>query len=100
MNKIYIGNLPYKTSENELEGIFGQFGKIVETKVITDRVTGQSKGFAFIQFDDEESAKKATTIDGQDMNGRPMKVSIARAQKPKERTGGGRQGGKVGSQQW
>lgn len=77
-SKIYIGNLNFKTTEDSINQYFSQYGLIKEIKLITDRMTGRSKGFAFITFEQEESAKKATSADGSQLDGRQIKVNIAR----------------------
>ena len=87
MKKIYVGNLAYQTSKSELEDLFSQFGAIEDVIVITDRDTGRSKGFGFIEFDNADSANKALSIDGQELDGRPLKVSMA---KERTQSGGGR----------
>lgn len=84
-SKIYVGNLPYSTTAEDLEGLFGQYGAIKEAKLIMDRETGRSKGFAFITFDSESAAQDATAYNGTEMDGRAVKVSIAR----ENNTGGG-----------
>ncbi len=94
MNKIYVGNLPFQTTDQELEGEFQQFGKIKEVALIRDRYSKEFKGFAFITFVAPESAQQALAANGKDFQGRAMKVSIARAE---ERTGGsGRRDGGSG----
>ena len=85
-SKIYVGNLSYDTSSNDLTDLFNQFGDILETKLITDRETGRSKGFAFITFTEEQSANNALDLNGTDHMGRKIKVNIA---KDDRRTGGG-----------
>lgn len=85
MNKIYIGNLPFQTTDQELESEFQQFGKIKEVALIRDRYSKEFKGFAFITFAAPESAQQALAANGKDFQGRAMKVSIAR---PEEKTGG------------
>lgn len=97
MNKIYVGNLPYSASESELEDLFAQFGKIVSVNVIKDKYTGRSKGFGFIEFEGEEQAKAAVSLDGNDMDGRPLRVSVAREQ---QRSGGGNRGGDRERRDW
>jgi RNA recognition motif-containing protein len=89
MNKIYVGNLPFQTTDQELEGEFQQFGKIKEIALIRDRYSNEFKGFAFITFDAPESAQQALAADGKDFQGRAMKVSIARAEERGGRSGGG-----------
>lgn len=91
MNKIYIGNLPFQTTDQELENEFQQFGKIKEIALIRDRHSGEFKGFGFITFVTAESAQQALASNGKDFQGRAMKVSVARAE---ERSGGGGGGGR------
>lgn len=88
--KIYVGNLSYGATDGDIESYFQKYGSIKDVKVITDRDTGRSKGFAFVTFDVADSAQKALEADGKDLNGRNLKVSIAREQQG--RTGGGRGG--------
>ena len=89
MNKIYVGNLPFQTTDQELEGEFQQFGKIKEVALIRDRYSNEFKGFAFITFITPESAQQALPANGKDFQGRAMKVSIARAEERGGRSGGG-----------
>ena len=85
MNKIYVGNLPYSATEDELDGIFSENGQVLNINIIKDRETGRSKGFAFIEFSSDEQVQQALKMDGFKMGGRPLKVSVAREQ----RAGGG-----------
>lgn len=94
MTKIYVGNLPFTVTQPELEEIFLQYGPIKECAFIRDRDTGSFKGFAFITFETEESAKNALEMDGKDLGGRPMKVNEAR--EDNKRPGGGFGGGRGG----
>lgn len=78
-NKIYIGNLDYGINEENLEQIFGDYGTVTEAKVIVDRETGRSKGFAFVTMETEEEAQKAIEeLNGAEVDGRNIKVSEAR----------------------
>lgn len=77
MNKIYIGNLPFQTTAQDLESNFQQFGKIKEVALIKDKYTNECKGFAFITFDTVESARNALALNGHEFQGRAMKVNIA-----------------------
>jgi RNA recognition motif-containing protein len=98
--KLYVGNLPYQTTENELKDLFGEAGVVSDVIVIKDRNTGRSKGFAFVTMSSQAEVEAAIQMfNDQDFGGRPLKVSIAR---PKEdrgdrgrggRGGGGRRGG-------
>lgn len=93
MKKVYVGNLPYNVSEQDLEGLFSEYGNIVSATVIKDFETGRSKGFGFVEFDNQTSAQSALKLDGQDFQGRRMKVNIAR---DKREGGGGGHGGRGG----
>jgi RNA recognition motif-containing protein len=87
--KLYVGNLPYTTSEEDLRNLFSQYGNVESVAVITDRETGRSKGFGFVEFADDNEAKSAiTALSGQEFSGRALTVNEAR---PK--TGGGGGGG-------
>ncbi len=77
--KIYIGNLPYSTDDASLKELFSSFGTIVSATVISDRATGRSKGFGFVEFDSEEATSKAIeAMDNYEVDGRNIKVSKAR----------------------
>ncbi|HUD01223.1 MAG TPA: RNA-binding protein [Rhabdochlamydiaceae bacterium] len=88
--KLYVGSLPYKTTEDELYQIFSQFGAIVSVKIVTDRVTGQSKGFGFVEMEKADEAQKAIeSVNGSELGGRTLVVSIARPPQERERGEGG-----------
>lgn len=95
MNKVYVGNLPFKSVEADLEEMFAACGSITKVNVVRDRETGRSRGFAFIEFDTESSAQNAVDqLNGKEVEGRPLRVNIAKEQ---ERTGGGAgRGGRPG----
>ena len=76
-NKLFVGNLAFSATEADLEQSFGQFGSLEEVKVILDRETGRSRGFAFVTFESEDDAEAALSLDGNSLNGRDMRVSIA-----------------------
>lgn len=87
---IYVGNLDYKVSDNDLKEIFEEFGEVDSAKVITDRQTGRSKGFGFVEMSNDEEAQAAIEeLDGTEMDGRSIKVNKARP-KPSGNRGGGR----------
>ncbi|OGT31429.1 MAG: hypothetical protein A3E87_03630 [Gammaproteobacteria bacterium RIFCSPHIGHO2_12_FULL_35_23] len=92
-SKIYVGNLTYGTTQNELETVFKQFGTVAEVKLIIDRVTERSKGFAFVTFEQAQSAQNALSLHGTDLNGRTIKVSLAKEDGGNRRSGGGNNGG-------
>ena len=77
--KLYVGNLPYTTTEDELSTLFGGVGSVVEATVIYDRETGRSKGFGFVEMEDEESAASCMEkLNGTEVGGRTLKVAEAR----------------------
>lgn len=85
--KLYVGNLPYSITEAKLESTFAEFGRVESVKLITDRDTGQSKGFGFIEMSSDSEANAAISgLNGTDLEGRPMKVNEA---KPQTNRGGG-----------
>ncbi|MBN2446862.1 MAG: RNA-binding protein [Phycisphaerae bacterium] len=89
--KLYVGNLSYNTSSSDLEQLFSSHGKVDSANVITDRATGQSKGFGFVEMSsDEEATAAMNALDGQDYGGRALKVNEA---KPRPAGGGGGGGG-------
>lgn len=94
-NKLYVGNLSYDADNASLETLFSEHGTVQSVNVITDRDTGRSKGFAFIEMGTDEEAQAAqTALDGKDCGGRAIKVNEA---KPREnRSGGGGGGGRGG----
>lgn len=92
--KLYVGSLPYKTTEDDLKEIFSQYGTVVGVKVVTDRVTGQSKGFGFVEMANEKEAQDAISgVNGSSLDERTLVVSIARPPQPREEGGGGGGGG-------
>jgi len=89
--KLYVGNLPYSVTDASLREAFAASGTVDSVNLITDRDTGQSKGFAFVEMSSDSEAQRAIqTLNGQNLDGRPMKVSEA---KPKGSGGGGRRDG-------
>jgi cold-inducible RNA-binding protein len=90
-SKLYVGNLPYSTTEDELRNLFSQAGTVASVAVIKDRDTGQSKGFAFVEMSNQVEAEKAISMfNGRSMGQREMRVSLAR---PRDDRGGGGGGG-------
>lgn len=94
-NKLYVGNLAFATTEDQIAELFAQFGTVDSVNLITDRDTGRSKGFAFVEMSSREEAQEAISqLDGSSLDGRPLTVNEAR---PKvERSGGGGFGGPRG----
>ena len=92
--KLYVGNLPFSATEQVLTDTFGQCGKVESAKIITDRDTGRSKGFGFVEMSTDEEAQQAINkFNGADYDGRPMTVNEARPMAPRENRGGGGGGG-------
>lgn len=88
--KLYVGSLPYSTTEDDLRDLFSTFGTIASARIITDKFTGRSKGFGFVEMATEEEALKAIDgNNGKEIEGRALVVSEARAEKPRDSGGGG-----------
>ncbi len=87
--KLYVGNLPYSYTSQQLQELFAPHGNVTTAQVIVDRATNQSRGFGFIEFDSDDSATKATeALNGHPLNGRPLTVNEAR-ERPMGGGGGG-----------
>jgi RNA recognition motif-containing protein len=91
-SKIYVGGLPYSTTEQELSDLFGAHGVVQSARIITDKFTGKSRGFGFVEMATTEEAQKAiTALNATQLGGRTLTVNEARPQEP--RSGGGGRGG-------
>jgi len=78
-NQLYVGGLPYSSTEESLKAAFSEAGEVASVKIIIDKITGQSKGFGFVEMSSDEDAQKAITMfDGKDFEGRTIKVNEAR----------------------
>ncbi|MDP6855246.1 MAG: RNA-binding protein [Arenicellales bacterium] len=87
---IYVGNLPYNLTEDDLRALFAEFGDVSSAKLIIDRDTGQSKGFGFVEMSDEGAGQKAIDdVNGREVSGRSLKVNQARPREERPRGGGG-----------
>lgn len=96
-NKLFVGSLAWGTTDDSLNEFFAQAGTVVSAKVITDRDSGRSKGFGFVEMStDEEAAKAVAELNGKDLDGRAINVNEARPQEPRENRGGGGGGGYSG----
>ena len=93
MANLFIGSLAYATTDDTLKAHFEQIGAVKSARVITDRDTNRSKGFGFVEFEDEANNKKAIEeLDGKELDGRAINVSEARPREDKPRDGGYRGG--------
>jgi len=94
MTNIFVGNLSYQTTEQELEAAFGAYGPVERASVVRDRDTGQPRGFAFVEMTNKADAQKAIEgLDGQELGGRAIKVNEARPKEDRGGGGGGNRGG-------
>ena len=94
--KIYVGNLSYQTTENDLTTLFEQVGQVESVSIITDRDTGRSKGFAFVEIDAEGAEKAIAQFNGTEINGRTLTVNEARPREDRSGNRGGGGGGRGG----
>ncbi len=94
---IYVGNLPYSATEEQLKTMFGHYGEVTSASIVKDRDSGRSKGFGFVEMSNDSEAQEAIqALNESDMNGRNIKVNQARpkeARSDRPRTGGGDRGG-------
>ena len=89
--RLYVGNLPFSTTNQDLSDIFGEIGSVESCNVIEDRETGRSRGFGFVEMAKKEDGERAIAeLNGKELNGRELKVNEA---KPQENRGGGRGAG-------
>ena len=95
--KLYVGGLPYSVTEGRLEEIFSEYGSVLSARVISDRFTGQSRGFGFVEMASAEEAKKAMeALNGTELDGRTLIVNEAKPQERREGGGGGGGGRRSG----
>ena len=94
--RIYVGNLPYSSSEEEVEQLFGQYGEVISCALPTDRETGRPRGFGFVEMSNEDATKAIEALDGTDFGGRSLAVSEARPRQDRGPRGGGGGGGGYG----
>ena len=96
--KLYVGNLPYQTTESDLQSLFEASGQVNTVTIVRDRATGQARGFAFVEMNDEEGAQRAISeLDQRQMGGRSLTVNEAKPMAPRP-NGGGFGGGGGGRQ--
>ena len=92
--KLYVGNLSFDTTTQDLETLFGECGTVESTNIIEDRDTGRSRGFAFVEMSSqEEGAKAISELNGREIDGRELKVNEAKPQEKRAGGGGGGRGG-------
>lgn len=89
MKSIYVGNLPYSTTEDELRDLFADFGTVHEARLMMDRDTGRPRGFAFVKMEDSDADAAISALNGKDMGGRSLRINEAE-DRPKGGGGGGR----------
>ena len=97
--KLFVGSLPYSMTDDDLQALFADFGQVASAKVIIDRDTNRSKGFGFVEFEDDAAAKTAIdSLNNKEVQGRTIVVNEARPQEPRPRRdfGGGGNGGGYG----
>ncbi len=100
MKNIYVGNIPFATTQEELEELFTPFGEIQSARIIMDRETGRSRGFAFVQMTNDADADQAIeALNETDFNGKNLRINEARPRedRPRSGSGGGSRGGFGGS---
>ncbi|MBN2689428.1 MAG: RNA-binding protein [Gammaproteobacteria bacterium] len=85
MNKIYVGNLSFDTTDADFMQLFAQFGEVTDSVLIRDRDTKRLKGFGFVTFKNNEDAEKALSMNGQDFMGRPLRVNFAQERRSGDR---------------
>ncbi|QQS45281.1 MAG: RNA-binding protein [Acidobacteriota bacterium] len=95
--RLYVGNLPFSATEEELENLFSQSGVVTSANIVTDRDTGRSRGFAFVEMESSEAANAAIeALNGADFNGRSLTVNEAKPKESRGPRGGGYGGGRGG----
>ena len=95
--KLYVGNLPYETTESDLQALFESAGQVASINIVRDRATGQARGFAFVEMASDADAQNAiTTLNNHQLGGRNLTVNEARPKEPRGPGGGGGFGGNRG----
>ncbi|MGH7831089.1 MAG: RNA recognition motif domain-containing protein [Candidatus Binatia bacterium] len=100
-NKLYVGGLPYSVTEGRLQEIFAPHGTVESAKVISDKFTGQSRGFGFVEMSSGGEAQKAIdALNGTQLDGRTLVVNVAKPMERRDGGGGGRRDGNGGGSRW
>lgn len=89
MTTLYVGNLPFSATETEIRSLFEQHGTVESVKIINDRETGRPRGFAFVDMPGAEAAAAVEALNGQEMNGRSLRINEARERAPRPPRSGG-----------
>ena len=97
--RIYCGNLPFSSTEEEVRELFGQYGSVLAVNLVNDRETGRPRGFGFVEMEDEDAISAISALDGTVFGGRNLKVNEARP-RPDRGRGGHRGGGGGGYNRW
>jgi RNA recognition motif-containing protein len=99
MKKLYVGNLPFSATDDEVRDLFGQHGNVHSVALINDRETGRPRGFGFVEMDDDAAVAAMQALDGSDMGGRALRVNEAQERR-RGGGGGGGYGGGGGGGRW
>lgn len=89
MKSIFVGNLPFKATEDDIRDLFAAYGVVHGVKLLSDRETGRARGFGFVEMDDTEAANAVKALDGKEFQGRPLRINEARPREerpPRERS--------------
>jgi len=89
LKKIYVGNLPYTATENDIRDLFARYGNVNSVNIVNDRETGRPRGFGFVQMEDKEADAAISALDGQEFGGRTLRVNEAREREGRGGGGGG-----------
>ena len=101
MTNIYVGNLSFDVSEAQLQEAFAAFGTVNKASVVTDRMTGRSRGFGFVEMANDDEGKAAIeALNGSELGGRTITVNVAKPKVDRPRGGGGGGGGGGGNRRW
>jgi RNA recognition motif-containing protein len=100
-SKLYVGNLPYSTTDDSLKEMFAKCGTVESASVITDKYSGQSKGFGFVEMSSKQEATEAIAkLNGSQVDGRALNVAEAKPQAPRDNSGSGRGYGGGANRRW
>ncbi|HEX9732300.1 MAG TPA: RNA-binding protein [Thermoanaerobaculia bacterium] len=100
--RIYVGNLPFSSTSEEVTDLFGQYGGVLTCNIVTDRETGRPRGFGFVEMESDDADAAIQALDGASFGGRNLKVNEARPRddRPRGGGGGGGGGGRGGGRRW